>query len=143
MQNHERSFNRHCSTVSNLESLTVSVVFLDKIGRVPFHRRRVELVAKIELPLRHSQLFKTLGEKPPQGFLLYGPPESGKTLIALAVMNETGAFLFLVNGPEIMSRIASEAESKPCKAFEEAEKNAPAIVLMDESDKLHRGVQCG
>ena len=56
----------------------------------------------IELPLRHPSLFKTLGIKPPKGVLLYGPPGSGKTLIA----NETGAFFFLLNGPEIMSKMA-------------------------------------
>lgn len=43
--------------------------------------------------------------------LLYGPPGSGKTLIARAVANETGAFFFLINGPEIMSKMAGESES--------------------------------
>jgi transitional endoplasmic reticulum ATPase len=72
----------------------------------------------IELPLRHPQLFKTLGVKPPRGVLLYGPPGSGKTLIARAVANETGAFFFLINGPEIMSKMAGEAEGNLRKAFE-------------------------
>mmetsp|Transcript_63076 Transcript_63076/g.167250 ORF Transcript_63076/g.167250 Transcript_63076/m.167250 type:complete len:796 (-) Transcript_63076:196-2583(-) len=90
----------------------------------------------IELPLRHPQLFKTLGVKPPRGVLLYGPPGSGKTLIARAVANETGAFFFLINGPEIMSKMAGEAESNLRKAFEEAEKNAPAIVFIDEIDSI-------
>jgi transitional endoplasmic reticulum ATPase len=59
------------------------------------------------------------------GVLLYGPPGSGKTLIARAVANETGAFFFLINGPEIMSKMAGESEANLRKAFEEAEKNAP------------------
>ena len=90
----------------------------------------------IELPLRHPTLFKTLGVKPPRGVLLYGPPGSGKTLIAKAVANETGAFFFLINGPEIMSKMAGESESNLRKAFEEAEKNAPAIIFMDEIDSI-------
>jgi transitional endoplasmic reticulum ATPase len=52
----------------------------------------------VELPLRHPMLFKTIGVKPPKGILLYGPPGSGKTLIARAVANETGAFFVIVNG---------------------------------------------
>lgn len=90
----------------------------------------------IELPLRHPALFKTLGVKPPRGVLLYGPPGSGKTLIARAVANETGAFFFLINGPEVMSKMAGEAESNLRRAFEEAEKNAPAIIFIDEIDSI-------
>lgn len=90
----------------------------------------------VELPLRHPQLFKSVGVKPPRGVLMYGPPGSGKTLIARAVANETGAFFFLINGPEIMSKLAGESESNLRKAFEEAEKNAPAIIFIDEVDSI-------
>ena len=90
----------------------------------------------VELPLRHPNLFKTIGVKPPKGILLYGPPGSGKTLIARAVANETGAFFFLINGPEIMSKLAGESESNLRKAFEEAEKNAPSIIFIDEIDSI-------
>ncbi|CAB1332390.1 unnamed protein product, partial [Coregonus sp. 'balchen'] len=75
-------------------------------------------------------------EMPPRGILLYGPPGTGKTLIARAVANETGAFFFLINGPEIMSKLAGESESNLRKAFEEAEKNAPAIIFIDELDAI-------
>merc|ERR1712057_151494 len=90
----------------------------------------------IELPLRHPTLFKSIGIKPPRGVLLHGPPGSGKTLIARAVANETGAYFFLINGPEIMSKMAGESESNLRKAFEEAEKNAPAIIFIDEIDSV-------
>ena len=86
--------------------------------------------------VRHPTLFKTLGVKPPRGVLLYGPPGSGKTLIARAVANETGAFFFLINGPEIMSKMAGESEKNLRNAFEEAEKNSPSIIFIDEIDSI-------
>jgi transitional endoplasmic reticulum ATPase len=90
----------------------------------------------VELPLRHPDLFKAIGAKPPRGILLFGPPGSGKTLLARAVANETGAFFFLINGPEIMSKLAGESENNLRKAFEEAEKNAPSIIFIDEIDSI-------
>mmetsp|Transcript_25500 Transcript_25500/g.30227 ORF Transcript_25500/g.30227 Transcript_25500/m.30227 type:complete len:796 (-) Transcript_25500:112-2499(-) len=99
-------------------------------------RQMAQIREMIELPLRHPTLFKTLGVKPPRGVLLYGPPGSGKTLIARAVANETGAFFFLINGPEIMSKMAGESEKNLRNAFEEAEKNAPAIIFIDEIDSI-------
>ena len=90
----------------------------------------------VELPLRHPQLFNTIGIKPPRGVLMYGPPGCGKTLIARAVANETGAFLYSINGPEIMSKLSGESESNLRKAFEEAEKNSPSIIFIDEIDSL-------
>ena len=59
---------------------------------------------------------------------------SGKTLIARAIANETGAFFYLINGPEIMSKGSGESEGNLRKAFEEAAANAPAIVFIDEID---------
>ncbi|CAN1253018.1 Cell division cycle protein 48 homolog, partial [Linum perenne] len=106
----------------------------DDVGGV--RKQMAQIRELVELPLRHPQLFKSIGVKPPKGILLYGPPGSGKTLIARAVANETGAFFFCINGPEIMSKLAGESESNLRKAFEEAEKNAPAIIFIDEIDSI-------
>jgi len=106
----------------------------DDLGGV---RKQLALIREmVELPLRFPQLFKTIGVKPPRGILLYGPPGTGKTLVARAIANETGAFFFCINGPEIMSKMAGESEQNLRKAFEEAEKNAPAIVFIDEIDSI-------
>lgn len=106
----------------------------DDIGGV---RKQLAMIREmIELPLRHPTLFRTLGVKPPKGVLLHGPPGTGKTLIARAVANETGAFFFLINGPEIMSKMAGDSEANLRRAFEEAEKNSPAIIFIDEIDSI-------
>ncbi|CAH8874191.1 unnamed protein product [Trichobilharzia szidati] len=99
-------------------------------------KQLAQIKEMVELPLRHPQLFKAIGVKPPRGILLYGPPGTGKTLVARAVANESGSFFFLINGPEIMSKLAGESESNLRKAFEEAEKNAPAIIFIDELDAI-------
>ena len=94
----------------------------------------VQIREAIELPLRQPKLFKTLGVRPPQGVLLYGAPGSGKTLIARAIANETGAYFYLINGPEIMAKGAGESESNLRNAFEKGAKNAPSIIFIDEID---------
>ncbi|KAJ7968822.1 Cell division cycle protein 48-like protein [Quillaja saponaria] len=99
-------------------------------------RKQGQIRELVELPLRQPQLFKTIGVKPPKGILLYGPPGTRKTLIAGAIANETGAFFLCINGPEIMSKVAGESESNQRKAFEEAEKNTPSIIFMDEIDSI-------
>ncbi|GAX80982.1 hypothetical protein CEUSTIGMA_g8417.t1 [Chlamydomonas eustigma] len=106
----------------------------DDVGGV--RKQLAQIRELVELPLRHPQLFKTIGVKPPKGILLYGPPGSGKTLIARAVANETGAFFVIINGPEIMSKLAGESESNLRKVFVEAEKNAPSIIFIDEIDSI-------
>jgi len=90
----------------------------------------------IELPLKHPEIFERLGVEPPKGILLYGPPGTGKTLLAKAVANESEANFILLNGPEIMSKFYGESEKKIRSIFEEAEKNAPSIVFIDEIDAI-------
>ncbi|KAJ7330938.1 P-loop containing nucleoside triphosphate hydrolase protein [Mycena albidolilacea] len=90
----------------------------------------------VELPFQHPLLFKEIGTKAARGILMFGPPGTGKTLMARAVANETGLFFFLINGPEIMSKMAGESESNLRKVFEKAEKNSPAIIFIDEIDSI-------
>jgi transitional endoplasmic reticulum ATPase len=90
----------------------------------------------IELPLKHPELFDRLGIDPPKGVLLHGPPGTGKTLIAKAVANESGANFHIINGPEIMSKFYGQSEENLRKIFEDAEKNAPSIVFIDEIDAI-------
>lgn len=90
----------------------------------------------IELPLKHPKIFEILGIDPPKGVLLYGPPGTGKTLIARAVAYESGASFFTINGPEIMSKFYGQSEENLRKTFEEAEKNAPSIIFIDEIDAI-------
>ncbi|KAG0747366.1 hypothetical protein G6F57_000140 [Rhizopus arrhizus] len=116
------------------EEQSLNEVGYDDIGGC--RKQMAQIRELVELPLRHPQLFKSIGIKPPRGILMFGPPGTGKTLIARAVANETGAFFFLINGPEIMSKMAGESESNLRKAFEEAEKNAPAIIFIDEIDAI-------
>jgi transitional endoplasmic reticulum ATPase len=100
-------------------------------------RKALALIREmVELPLRHPMLFKNLGIKPPRGVLMYGPPGTGKTLIGRAVANETGANFYIINGPEIMSKMAGESESNLRKMFAQAEENAPAIIFIDEIDSI-------
>ncbi|RMX52732.1 transitional endoplasmic reticulum ATPase [Pocillopora verrucosa] len=116
------------------EEESLNEVGYDDIGGC--RKQLAQIKEMVELPLRHPQLFRAIGVKPPRGILLYGPPGTGKTLMARAVANETGAFFFLINGPEIMSKLAGESESNLRKAFEEAEKNSPAIIFIDEIDAI-------
>jgi len=100
-------------------------------------KRVIEKVRElIELPLRYPELFKRLGIDPPKGILLYGPPGSGKTLLAKAVANESAAYFISVNGPEIMNKYYGESEARLREIFEEARQHAPSIIFIDEIDAI-------
>ena len=90
----------------------------------------------VELPLKHPEIFERLGIEAPKGVLLHGPPGTGKTLLAKAVANETNSHFILINGPEIMSKYYGQSEENLRKKFEEAEKNAPSIIFIDEIDAI-------
>jgi transitional endoplasmic reticulum ATPase len=116
------------------EELAVPKVSYEDIGGLG--KELVRIREMIELPMKSPELFKRLGITPPKGVLLMGPPGTGKTLIAQAVANESGANFKVINGPEIMSKFYGESEQKLRETFEEAEKNAPSIIFIDELDSI-------
>jgi transitional endoplasmic reticulum ATPase len=106
----------------------------EDIGDLEEVKERIREI--VEIPMRHPELFKHLGIEPPKGVLLYGPPGCGKTLLAKALANEIGAYFIAINGPEIMSKFYGESEARLREIFEEAEKNAPSIIFIDELDAI-------
>lgn len=94
----------------------------------------------IDLPLKHPEIFLKLGINPPRGVLLTGPSGCGKTALAKAVAAETGAYFFVINGPEVISKRAGESETNLRRAFEDALENAAeyngAIIFLDEIDSI-------
>ncbi|HTP53479.1 MAG TPA: AAA family ATPase, partial [Thermoplasmata archaeon] len=120
-------------TVSETEVAAPRVSYED-IGGLREKLGRVREM--IELPLKHPELFDRLAITPPKGVLLYGPPGTGKTLIAKAVANEAGAHFIGIQGPEIISKYYGESEKELREKFEEAEKNAPSVIFIDELDSI-------
>jgi transitional endoplasmic reticulum ATPase len=101
-----------------------------------YTREMAQIKEIVEPFFKYPKFFKTLGVKPTSGLLLTGPSGCGKTLIVKALANEIGAFFFLINGPEVISKLAGESEANLRKAFEEAEKHSPAIIFIDEIDSI-------
>lgn len=116
------------------ELTRVPEVTYEDIGGLEEEIRRVREM--IEIPMKHPEVFDKLGITPPKGVLLYGPPGCGKTLLAKALANEINAYFAVINGPEIMSKYYGQSEENLRKVFEEAEKNAPALIFIDEVDAI-------
>ncbi|VVB95905.1 VCP-like ATPase [uncultured archaeon] len=116
------------------EMPSIPRVSYEDIGGLGDEVRKVREM--IELPLRHPELFERLGVEAPKGVLLHGPPGTGKTLLAKALASETNANFLTLSGPEIMSKFYGESEEKLREIFQQAEDNAPSIILIDEIDSI-------
>ena len=125
-----------------VEVSTTPVRRVEEVGGITYedigglHEELQRIREMVELPLKHTELFRHLGIDPPKGVILYGPPGCGKTLIAKAIANETGAHFISINGPEIMSKFYGESEARLREVFQEAEQNAPSIIFIDELDAI-------
>ena len=113
---------------------TEAMLTYEDIGGLGDQMKRIREM--IELPLRFPQIFARLGIDPPKGVLLHGPPGCGKTLIAKVIANETDAYFLHLSGPEIMHKFYGESEAHLRSVFEEAKKNAPSILFLDELDAI-------
>ena len=113
---------------------TEAMLTYEDIGGLGDQVKRIREM--IELPLRFPQIFARLGIDPPKGVLLHGPPGCGKTLIAKVIANETDAYFLHLSGPEIMHKFYGESEAHLRSVFEEAKKNAPSILFLDELDAI-------
>jgi transitional endoplasmic reticulum ATPase len=95
-----------------------------------------ELREAVEWPLKFPEVFERLQTKPPKGILLFGPPGSGKTLLAKAVANESECNFIAVKGPELLSKWVGESEKGVREIFRKARQASPSIIFFDEIDAL-------
>ncbi|MFC3086092.1 ATP-dependent zinc metalloprotease FtsH [Tabrizicola soli] len=115
----------------------------EKHGRVTFDdvagidEAKEELEEIVEF-LRNPQKFSRLGGKIPKGALLVGPPGTGKTLLARAIAGEAGVPFFTISGSDFVEMFVGVGASRVRDMFEQAKKNAPCIVFIDEIDAVGR-----
>jgi cell division protease FtsH len=115
----------------------------EKHGRVTFDdvagidEAKEELEEIVEF-LRNPQKFSKLGGKIPKGALLVGPPGTGKTLLARAIAGEAGVPFFTISGSDFVEMFVGVGASRVRDMFEQAKKNAPCIVFIDEIDAVGR-----
>jgi 26S proteasome regulatory subunit T6 len=95
-----------------------------------------EIKEVIELPIKHPELFDSLGVAQPKGVLLYGPPGTGKTLLARAVAHHTDCTFIRVSGSELVQKYIGEGSRMVRELFIMAREAAPTIIFMDEIDSI-------
>src|SRR5690625_5256787 len=103
-----------------------------------------ELVEVVDF-LKDPRKFTAVGARIPKGVLLVGPPGTGKTLLAQAVAGEAGTPFFSISGSDFVEMFVGVGASRVCDLFENAKKNAPCIIFIDEIDAVgrHRGAGLG
>ena len=113
---------------------TIPDVTWDEVGAL--QELRHELHHAIIEPINHPERFEALGLKPSCGVLLHGPPGCGKTLLAKAIANESGASFISVKGPELLNKYVGESERAVRQLFARGRASSPCVVFFDELDAL-------
>ncbi len=121
---------------SGLREIYIEVpeVHWDDIGGLEDVKQ--QLREAVEWPLKYPEVFNRMGIEAPKGVLLFGPPGTGKTMLAKAAATESGANFIAVRGPEILSKWVGESEKAIREIFRKARLHAPAIVFFDEIDAI-------
>jgi 26S proteasome regulatory subunit T6 len=128
------------------------LVSLMKVEKVPdstydvvggLDKQIKEIKEVIELPIKHPELFDSLGIAQPKGVLLYGPPGTGKTLLARAVAHHTDCTFIRVSGAELVQKYIGEGSRMVRELFIMAREASPSIIFMDEIDSIGSARQSG
>jgi len=122
------------STAKKISKEDVNVTFKDVAGCQEAKKEIMEFVDFLSDPTR----FTKLGAKIPKGALLHGPPGTGKTLLAKAVAGEAGVPFYSTSGSDFIEMFVGVGPARVRSLFEEARKNAPCIVFIDEIDAVGR-----
>jgi len=135
------SYTLHTILPNKVDPL-VSLMMLEKVPDSTYEmvggldKQIKEVKEVIELPIKHPELFESLGIAQPKGVLLYGPPGTGKTLLARAVAHHTDCAFIRVSGSELVQKYIGEGSRMVRELFVMAREHAPSIIFMDEIDSI-------
>ena len=135
------SYMLHLVLPSKVDPL-VSLMKLEKVPDSTYdmiggcNKQIKEIKEVIELPIKHPELFESLGIAQPKGVLMYGPPGTGKTLLARAVAHHTECTFIRVSGSELVQKYIGEGSRMVRELFVMAREHAPSIIFMDEIDSI-------
>lgn len=135
------SYKLHQILPNKIDPL-VSLMMVEKVPDSTFDmvggldKQIKEIKEVIELPVKHPELFESLGIAQPKGVILYGPPGTGKTLLARAVAHHTECKFIRVSGSELVQKYIGEGSRMVRELFVMAREHAPSIIFMDEIDSI-------
>jgi transitional endoplasmic reticulum ATPase len=112
----------------------VPAVRWNEIGGLDMAKQ--ELIEAVEWPLKYPEAFEAIHTQPPKGVMLFGPPGTGKTMLAKAVATESQANFISIKGPELLSKYVGESEKAVRETFRKARQAAPTIIFFDEIDSI-------